>query len=118
MAKLMNDFVHSPERVRYTYVFKERQPEFVSALAAGEGSPLEPLSHVVIIWRRDANHVKYEWLSSGWVGSSKDDNQWNETRQNLERTIQRLLRASEALPYAAILRELDDEHAQVGYFID
>ncbi|XP_031828504.1 dnaJ homolog subfamily C member 16 l(3)80Fg isoform X1 [Nomia melanderi] len=103
---------YSTERVRYTYVFKDTQPEFVSALSTGEGSPLEPLLHIVIIWRRDANHLKYEWLPTGWIEAAQDENQWNETRRNLEQTIQRLLRASEALPYAAVVGELADEHAQ------
>ncbi|XP_043787548.1 dnaJ homolog subfamily C member 16 [Apis laboriosa] len=103
---------YSTERVRYTYVFKDTQPEFVSALSTGEGSPLEPLLHIVIIWRRDANHLKYEWLPTGWIEAAQDESQWNETRQNLEQTIQRLLRASEALPYAAVVGELADEHAQ------
>ncbi|XP_015429727.1 PREDICTED: dnaJ homolog subfamily C member 16 [Dufourea novaeangliae] len=103
---------YSTERVRYTYVFKDTQPEFVSALSTGEGSPLEPLLHIVIIWRRDANHLKYEWLPTGWIEAAQDENQWNETRRHLEQTIQRLLRASEALPYAAVVGELADEHAQ------
>ncbi|KAI4487511.1 hypothetical protein M0804_005660 [Polistes exclamans] len=103
---------YSTERVRYTYVFKDTQPEFVSALSAGEGSPLEPLMHIVIIWRRDANHLKYEWLSKGWFEAAQDESQWNETRHTLEQTIQRLLCASEALSYAAIVGELADEHAQ------
>ncbi|XP_066588233.1 dnaJ homolog subfamily C member 16 [Prorops nasuta] len=103
---------HSPERVRYAYVFKEAQAEFVSALSTGEGSPLDPLLHIVIIWRRDANNLKYEWLPNGWINAVQDEHQWNKTRQTLEQTIQRLLRASEALPYAAVVRELTDEHAQ------
>ncbi|XP_015511328.2 dnaJ homolog subfamily C member 16 [Neodiprion lecontei] len=103
---------YSIERVRYTYVYKETQPEFVSALSSGEGSPLEPLLHIVIIWRRDTNHLKYEWLPNGWFVTTQGDAQWNETRQGLEQTIQRLLRTSEALPYAAEVGELTDEHAQ------
>ncbi|KAK0166405.1 hypothetical protein PV328_004828 [Microctonus aethiopoides] len=103
---------YSTERVRYTYVFKESQPEFVAALSAGEDSPMEPLLHIVIIWRRDANHLKYEWLPNGWFEATRDDNKWNETRRKLEQTLQRLLRVTEALPYAAKVEELADEHAQ------
>lgn len=110
-------YLHSTERVRYAYVFKDTQPEFVSALSAGEGSPLEPLLHIVIIWRRDANHLKYEWLPHGWVEAVQDDRVWNETRRHLEKTIQKLLRATEALPYAAVVGELTDEHAQVYFLI-
>lgn len=94
-------------------MFKESQPEFVSALSAGEGSPMDPLLHIVIIWRRDASHLKYEWLPTGCIEATQDENQWNETRRNLEHTLQRLLRVSEALPYAAKVDELADEHAQV-----
>lgn len=94
-------------------MFKDTQSEFVSALSAGEGSPMEPLLHIVIIWRRDANHLKYEWLPHRWVEAVQDDRIWNETRRHLEKTIQRLLRATEALPYAAVVGELADEHAQV-----
>lgn len=57
--------------------------------------------------------MKYEWLPTGWIEAAQDETQWNETRRNLEQTIQRLLRASEALPYAAVVGELADEHAQV-----
>ena len=108
-------YYYSPERVRYAYVFKESQPQFISALSTGEGSPLDPLHHIVIIWRRDSSHVKYEWFSSGWAETISDDSQWNETRLNLEQTIQRLLRASEALTYSAEVQELLDEHALVKY---
>jgi DnaJ family protein C protein 16 len=85
----------------------------VSALSGGEGSPMEPLLHIVIIWRRDASHLKYEWLPYGWIETVQDDRIWNETRRHLEKTIQKLLRANEALPYAAVVGELSDEHAQV-----
>ncbi|EGI65031.1 DnaJ-like protein subfamily C member 16 [Acromyrmex echinatior] len=103
---------YSTERVRYAYVFKDTQPEFVSALSAGEGSPLEPLLHIVIIWRRDANHLKYEWFPHGWLETIQNERIWNETRRHLEKTIQRLLRTTEALPYSAVVGELADEHAQ------
>ncbi|XP_069683345.1 dnaJ homolog subfamily C member 16 [Periplaneta americana] len=101
---------YSAERVRFTYIFQERQTEFVSALANGEGSPAEPLLHVVIIWRRDNNHIKYEWLPHMWHGAKSHE--WNETRDRLESTIQRLLHATEALSCEAVIKELIDEHAQ------
>ncbi|KAJ9586685.1 hypothetical protein L9F63_019723, partial [Diploptera punctata] len=101
---------YSTERVRFTYIFQEKQTEFVSALANGEGSPAEPVLHVVIIWRRDANHIKYEWLPHTWNGAKSQE--WNETRDRLESTLQRLLHASEALSCEAVIKELIDEHAQ------
>ncbi|XP_011498447.1 PREDICTED: dnaJ homolog subfamily C member 16 [Ceratosolen solmsi marchali] len=99
------------DRVKYAYVFKETQPQFISALSSSEGSPPDPMHHIVIIWRRDSSHIKYEWFSVDWTETTTDENQWNETRLNLEQTIQKLLRASEALPYAAEVQELTDEHA-------
>ncbi|KAL7306855.1 hypothetical protein TKK_0001016 [Trichogramma kaykai] len=102
---------HSPERVRYAYLFKETQPQFLSALMASESSPSDPLHHIVIIWRRDSSHVKYEWFKSAWSQVTSNEDQWNQTRLNLEQNIKKLLRSNEALPYAAEVQELSDEHA-------
>lgn len=78
---------------------------------------MDPLLHIVIIWRRDANNLKYEWLPNGWIDGNQNEDRWNESRQNLEKTIQKLLRTSEALPYAAEVVELADEHALVKFCI-
>lgn len=100
---------YNVDRVRFMYIFQERQSEFINALA-GEGSPEETVLHVVILWRRDASHIKYEWLPHTWDSSKSQE--WNETRDRLESTIQRLLHSSEALTYEAVVKELIDEHAQ------
>ena len=106
---------NSTDRVRYAYLFKEAQPSFLSALLNSESSPADPLNRIVIIWRRDSNHVKYEWFGSGWAQATAGEEKWNETRLNLEQTIHRLLRSSEALLYTAEVQELSDEHALVKY---
>jgi len=74
----------------------------ISCIAIGEGSPAEPLLHVVIIWRRDNNHIKYEWLPHTWNGAKSHE--WNETRDHLESTIQRLLHTSVALTCEAVIK--------------
>lgn len=74
----------------------------ISCFTIGEGSPAEPVLHVAIIWRRDHNHIKYEWLPRTWSGAKSHE--WNETRDHLESTIQRLLRASGALSYEAVIK--------------
>jgi DnaJ family protein C protein 16 len=74
----------------------------ISCIAIGEGSPAEPLLHVVIIWRRDSSHIKYEWLPHTW--NSARSHEWNETRNRLESTIQRLLHASGALSCEAVIK--------------
>lgn len=78
---------------------------------------MDPLLHIVIIWRRDSNHLKYEWLPYEWIEAVEDDRIWNETRTHLEKTIQKLLRTTEALPYAAVVGDLTDEHAQVHLYL-
>ena len=74
----------------------------IAWLTIGEGSPAEPALHVAIIWRREHNHIKYEWLPHTW--SSAKSNEWNETRDHLESTIQRLLRSSGALSREAVIK--------------
>lgn len=73
-----------------------------------DGSPDEPLLRIVIIWRRDTSHIKYEWLTEPW----SPDGNMNDTKQRLEETIMRLLKSSEALTYEAVVKDLLDEHAQ------
>lgn len=70
-------------------------------LILGEGSPAESTLHIVILWRRDSSHIKYEWLPSG-LDSSAD--QWNDTKSHLETTIQRLLQSNAALSGEAIVK--------------
>lgn len=86
----------SADRVRFAYIFEEKQSEFVRALrppaasssssSTADDSDAKPattttttttatptataqpndgsaLLRLVIIWRRDASHIKYEWVS-------------------------------------------------------
>lgn len=63
---------------------------------------------IVILWRRDTSHVKYEWINDKWEWEKN----LNQTTQKLESTISRLLRSSEALTYEALVNDLFDEHAK------
>lgn len=65
-----------------------------------DGAYVEPLLSVVIIWRRDTSHIKYEWLSDKWDVEER----LNDTAEKLENTIGRLLRSSEALSYEAFVK--------------
>lgn len=108
---------HAPwgnDRVRFTYIYLEKQQQFIENLKAGEGSPAEPLLRIVVIWRRDTTHIKYEWVEGEWsdteISSAEDSsraaagkNSFNDTRQRLENTISRLLKTSEALSYEAVV---------------
>lgn len=57
---------------------------------------------VVIIWRRDSSHIKYEWVSGASLHKQLIDNEtlehnYHDTKQKLDDAISRLLKASEAL---------------------
>lgn len=57
---------------------------------------------VVIIWRRDTSHIKYEWVSGASLEKHHTDNEtiehiYHDTKQKLDNAISRLLKASEAL---------------------
>lgn len=66
-----------------------------------DGQDVEPVLSVVILWRRDPSHVKYEWLSEKW---ESDETKLNATTSKLENTISRLLRSTEALSYEALVK--------------
>ncbi|KAH8380475.1 hypothetical protein KR009_010915 [Drosophila setifemur] len=99
------------ERVRFAYMFKERQQDFIKAIS--KGSLEKNVPQVVIIWRRDDSHIKYEWVS----GSRHDvdiqkENFINTTKNEISHTVKRLLKSSEALDYEAIVQKLFNEHSE------
>ncbi|EAT46270.1 AAEL002502-PA [Aedes aegypti] len=118
MRRIAMESNYSPERVRFAYIYQEKQTEFISALA--EHSKLtETMLKVVIIWRKDAKHIKYEWVHEATMESlnrsvenETHELNYNNTKQKLDGAIQRLLRSSEALTYEAEVKDLLDEHAQ------
>lgn len=113
---------YSSEKVRFAYIYQDKQSEFVNALSKGINEDI--LLRLVIIWRRDTSHIKYEWVSGTRLNIKRKENEpdestLNQTRQKLDDTIQRLLRNSEALTYEALVKDLLDEHAQglLGKFL-
>jgi hypothetical protein len=89
-------------------VFRDRQKAFVNALEATKNE-LQDVSedvNLAIIWRKDVNNLKYEWLSRPWTSKSE-----NETEKELRTVLQRLLSANEVLTHEAIVHQLFDEHA-------
>jgi len=101
----MRDFVmensFSRDRVRFTYIFLERQQQFLNAVSK-EG--LDPDLRVLLLWRRDEEKAKYEWLDDSWSAS-------NSSRDLLKSTLSRLLSANEVLSGEAVIEHLVDEHA-------
>lgn len=105
----LGDQARERDRVRYTYLFREKQVEFMNALTAGSGSPVETNHHIVILWRKDQNHLKYEWLEEGW---EVEPEKHNTSREALRAAVQRLLHSNEPMPFETVVQELFDEHAQ------
>lgn len=116
LRQFAQDTHYSLDRVRFVYLYHEKQTEFVESMwAASTG---HPLLRIVIIWRRDTSHVKYEWLDSEWsvqqdTGGDQQDGvaaqsesaaNINDTKQRLEETISRLLKSTEALSYEAVVK--------------
>lgn len=93
----------NPERVRFTYIYRDRQRSFVQALVSPEESDL----NLVIVWRTDEDNLKFEWLSRPWTEYSAND---NETNQALRLVLRRLLSANEVLEHEAAISHLLDEH--------
>lgn len=60
-----------------------------------------PILNVVILWRKDPSHIKYEWLSEKW---EVDESKLNTTTLELESMISRLLGSTEALTYEAFVK--------------
>jgi len=99
----------SADRVRFTYILLERQQEFVSAVTQGEVP--DPDLRVIILWRRDINNIKYEWLENRWTTDAH-----NVSEDELQASLKRLLSANEVLSREAVLNQLVDEHA-TGIFV-
>jgi hypothetical protein len=75
-------FKFSSDRVRFVYVSRERQSDFVGSLVRGT-TDLDPSLNVVIVWRKDAANLKYEWLPSAWKPETA-----NQSSEELQKTLQ------------------------------
>lgn len=78
----------------------------MNALSSGRD---ETLLRLVVIWRRDTSHIKYEWVSGislhiERLNNETDEYNYNVTKRKLGESIQRLLRASESLSYEAVVK--------------
>ncbi|XP_037947969.1 dnaJ homolog subfamily C member 16 [Teleopsis dalmanni] len=103
----------SSQRVRFAYIFMDKQTEFVNAISNGYSD--SKLLRIVVIWRRDSSRIKYEWidninLSNNFNSSSISEN--NDIKKELDNTIKKLLRTTEALYYETYVEALIDEHTQ------
>lgn len=106
-------FPFGTERVRFTYIYHQRQSLFINALRKGTatnlswkfwlilasagGDYVEPMLRVVVFWRLDTSRVKYEWAPVKW----EIEGQLNNSHEKLAATITRLLKSTESFAYEA-----------------
>lgn len=101
------------DRVRFTYIYRETQYQFVDALMNGNSSsePDENTLKLTIIWRFDKKQMNYEWVEPGW---SMDSQRNALTRENLEKRLQQLFTNTDRLLHTAMLPDLYNEHSLGG----
>lgn len=89
------------ERVKFAYIYKEKQKDFIHALSINHED--DKTLKLVIIWRRDAKHVQYEWITDATleetVSVEQDEENYNQTKRKIDETIQKLLKSTQALAF-------------------
>ncbi|RWS27457.1 DnaJ-like protein subfamily C member 16 [Leptotrombidium deliense] len=109
MRSFIREHSFNKDRIRFMYLFQEKQQEFIKALSYGAGSPESPVSHVVVLWRREQDRVLYEWLPSIWDAS--DPVKLNESKSSLNFLLTKLMQNTEVLPNKAQVVALIDEQS-------
>ena len=101
------------DRVRFTYIYRDTQYQFVDALLNGNSSSEanESSLKLTILWRVDEKQMNYEWVEPGWT---KDSELNALTRQNLEKRLQQLFTNTDRLLHMAMLPDFYNEHALGG----
>lgn len=104
LRRISIESTFNPDRVKYAYIYQDKQKEFVNALTMNNG-PTETLLKIVVIWRRDHKHVKYEWIHDTLLEEttsiSEDEENYNKTKQKIDETIQKFLKTSSEMTFSA-----------------
>uniref|UniRef100_A0A182W7L1 DnaJ homolog subfamily C member 10 n=1 Tax=Anopheles minimus TaxID=112268 RepID=A0A182W7L1_9DIPT len=117
MRKIAHESLVSRERVRFAYIYQEKQNDFIGAISKHNQSK-ETLLQIVIFWRRDNKQIRYEWVNGVVLQADKalendtQEQHFNYTKQKMDTIIHRLLRSSEAPSYETEVKALLDEHAE------
>ncbi|KAK6175697.1 hypothetical protein SNE40_014098 [Patella caerulea] len=96
-----------PQRVKFTYMYKDTQDRFISTLTRGNKTRSNNILEVAIIWRMDTRKLNYEFLEAGW---NIDENSIGLSRKSLENRLHELLSNEHFLPYKAVIPEVYNEH--------
>lgn len=99
------------DRFRFMYIYREKQTEFVRALSEGfKKGNINRGVHVVVLWRREPDHVYYEWLDNEW--DLIDTVYMNETRKKLTDLLGMLSQNTGQFTNDAKISLLTDESAK------
>nr|SVE75054.1 EOG090X049L [Daphnia dolichocephala] len=109
LRHFMRQFKFSRERITFSYVFREKQAEFLRALLEDGESTTEATTKVVIVWRQDVQHLSYSWVPQPFVSGA--DN-WNSSTDYLYRSLTKIMGTAQPLAHSTVMKELVDEYAQ------
>lgn len=56
LRRIAIESTYNPERVKFAYIYQDRQKDFINALTINSGFD-DPLLKIVVIWRRDTKNV-------------------------------------------------------------
>ena len=59
-------------------------------------SPADTDLHIVILWRKDRSHLKFEWFQEVWHDSADKQNY---SKEALKSTVHRLLHSNDPMPF-------------------
>lgn len=113
--ELMRNFIRENEfakdRWKFMYVYREKQSEFVKAISEGfRKGNINRGIHLVVVWRREPDHVFYEWLDNEW--DLIDSYYINETKAKLSKMLNRLSQNTAQFSHSAKIGVLIDESAK------
>nr|CAG4641606.1 EOG090X049L [Eurycercus lamellatus] len=111
LRKFTRTVKFSRDRITFTYIFRDKQTEFLSALSKGGELQVERQPHLVIVWRQDVHRLSYNWLSQPFVSGA---DHWNSSKINLQQSLAEILGTSQPFAYETLVNVID-EHA-LGIF--
>lgn len=94
------------DRVRFVYIFADRQEDFLKALTTEDSNDTRELG-LVILWRKTHQTLQYRWLVDSW---SVDFERVNISGDRLIMSINNLLLSKDSISADAVVKALVDEH--------
>lgn len=97
------------DRVRFMYMYQEKQKDFIRTISQGNGSPPDPSLYIVVFWRRESDRILYEWLPERW--DALDPEKMQASHRHLHQLLLKLSKNLESLVNDVRFPFLNDEDA-------